>query len=61
MTVLVPLLLLVLLIVCLCRCCSDGDKNIVKPEEEDYAGNRDGKVGTAPDNQIKFSEYSEDD
>ena len=62
MTVLIPLLLLVLLIVCICRCCSD-EKNKVEaqPEEEGYAGNRDGKVGTAPDNQIKFSEYSEDD
>ena len=62
MTVLVPLLLLVLLIVCICRCCSDEKNKVeVQPEEEDYAGNRDGKVGAGPDNKIKFSDHSEDD
>ena len=58
MTVLVPLLLLVLLGVCIWSCCSDG-KNRVEALPE--PGEGDDKVGTRPDNQIKFSEYSDDE
>ena len=58
MTVLVPLLLLVLLVVCIWSCCSDS-KNKVEALPEDGKG--DDKVGTRPDNQIKFSEYSDEE
>ena len=58
MTVLVPLLLLVGLVAVVCRCCSDQDKNKVEVQPEDGKGD---KERARQDNQVKFSEYSDDE